>query len=116
MNDSTTAAEQQSKAETVLVDVGSLANESLSKIIGLSHMALAAMETKQAYRNPEMLAQAFASIFGIAEQAREIIGCMAEGVGGYREDCGDLLKRFDASREAMKEAFRTEKKISKTLS
>lgn len=82
-----------------VTDMGDMVHSELPKIVGLAKLALAAMETPAAHQHPEMIAQALRSIWGIAEQAYELIGCEAENAG-YRCDDAGMIRRYEAAGKA----------------
>lgn len=73
-----------------VADMDCLAQGGLRQIAAIARLALLAMESPEAYRNPDRLAAAFDAIWSIAEDIENSVGCRAEEVGlGH----GDLAAR-----------------------
>lgn len=78
-----------------ITTIDCFASESLSEIVSIAKLALAYMETPDAYRFPENIANALSAIKGRAEMLENDINCAAEDVGC--NDKNDKLKRvFEA--------------------
>lgn len=64
-----------------LTDAGSIAESALAEISGVAALALAYMETPDAYRNTENIAQALLAIKSAADDAHNCVGVELEEVG-----------------------------------
>ncbi|ATE59099.1 hypothetical protein [Thauera sinica] len=90
------------RLQAAITDMDGFAQGGLSEISAIAKLALAAMETPDGYRHPEMIAQALSAIWGKAESIENCINTTAEKVGcNYRDP--DAERRYAAYRTAFEE-------------
>lgn len=69
------------RLRAAITDMDSLSQHGFSQIASVARLALLAMETPEAARNPDRLADAFELIWTIAEDVQNCINARAEELG-----------------------------------
>lgn len=86
----TKTAARVSDLEGTVVDMQNLADEALSQVDGVAHLALMAMETPDAYRFPESFAAAWRAVRFVSQINRSCLDGQAEAAGcEIRETAAD---------------------------
>lgn len=86
------AASRINELEDAVLNIQSLASDSLSQIEAIAKLALLAMQRPDAYWHPENIALAFEVIWGIAQMNQSCIESEADGVGCKYDDKASELR------------------------
>jgi len=97
-----TQSDNIDKLRSAVNTMDCIAQKGLSEISAIAELALTALESKKAYRNPEIIAQALNAIFIRSGDIENGINCQAESVGcNYTDPRAEL--RYAAKRAASEE-------------
>lgn len=89
---------------STITEMDSLAQGAFSEIATIAKLALASLETPEAYANPERMASVLNAIWDRAVGSEDSINAMAEGVGcNYKDQ--DMGRRMDARRIAREAVY-----------